>query len=369
MNTFEQAQQDAQAQQRVVVIGAGYSGLMAALRLSPHARVTLLDPVGHLTERVRLHEVAAGRPESEVTHPLDRFLRRTRITHHTGLAVSLDPAARTVTTDTGRVLSYDRLVYALGSTTRLPDRHAERLFTAESAPSLHKRLLDGPGQLAVVGGGLTGIEMAAELAERHGRDWQVRLLTSGTLAPGLSAKGRAHLRRTLASLGVRIEEGHRITDPDTVDADAVVWSASMVPHTTLAADAGLALNSLGRIDVDAAHRSVSHPEIYVSGDAGGTHRMSCAAALPMGSRVATSIIAEGRGKGPVAQPVSYVLQCISLGRRNGLVQSVRSDDSPRELVLTGKPAALVKEQICASTVKSLAFAARRPGAITLTPGF
>ncbi|MEU8891198.1 FAD-dependent oxidoreductase [Streptomyces sp. NPDC048442] len=357
-----------QTQQRIVVIGAGYSGLMAALRLSPHARVTLLDPVGHLTERIRLHEVAAGRPESEVAHPLTGFLRHTRITHHTGRAVALDPTARTVTTDTGRVLSYDRLVYALGSTTRLPDR-AERLFTAESAPSLHKRLLDGPGRLAVVGGGLTGIEMAAELAERYGRDWQVRLLTSDTLAPGVSAKGRAHLRTTLTSLGVRIEEGHRITDPDTVDADAVVWSASMVPNTGLAADAGLALNSHGRIDVDAAHRSVSHPEIYVAGDAGGTHRMSCQAALPMGSRIATSIIAEGRGKGPVAHPVSYVLQCISLGRRDGLVQSVRSDDSPRNLVLTGRPAAFVKEQICASTVKTMSLAARRPGAVPLTPGF
>ncbi|MFJ6696865.1 NAD(P)/FAD-dependent oxidoreductase [Streptomyces sp. NPDC091272] len=358
-----------QGRQRVVVLGAGYSGLMAALRVAPHAQVTLVDPVGHLTERVRLHEVAAGRPESEITHPLHDFLRHTRVTHHTARATSLDAAARTVTTDSGLVLPYDRLVYALGSSTRFPERAAERVFTAESAAALHKRLLDGPGRLAVVGGGLTGIEMAAELAERHGRDWQVRLLTSGEIAPSVSAKGRTHLRRALAGLGVRVEEGLRVDDPGSVDADAVVWSASMSPNTGLAASAGLALNSLGRVDVDAARRSLSHPEIYVAGDAGGTHRMSCAAALPMGSRIATSILAEGRGLDPVPKPVTYVLQCVSLGRHGGLVQSVRKDDSPRDLVLTGRPAAFVKEQICASTVKSLAFAARRPGAVGLSPGF
>ncbi|GAA3488282.1 NAD(P)/FAD-dependent oxidoreductase [Streptomyces cremeus] len=353
---------------RTLVIGAGYSGLMAALRLAPHVPVTLVDPVGHLTERIRLHEVAAGRPEAEVVHPLRRFLRHTRITHHTARATDLDPAARTVTLDTGLVLPYDRLVYALGSTTRLPAAHTERLFTAESAPALHKRLLDGPGRLAVVGGGLTGIETAAEIAERCGRDWQVRLLTSGGLAPGVSAKGRAHLHATLAALGVRVTEGARVDDPDAVDADVVVWSASMVPGTALAARAGLALNSLGRIDVDASRRSVSHPEIYVPGDAGGTQRMSCQAALPTGSRVASSILAEARGKAPDARPVAFVLQCVSLGRADGLVQSVRSDDSPRELTLTGKPAAFVKEQICRSTVRALALASRRPGALPAVPG-
>ncbi|MCX5199924.1 FAD-dependent oxidoreductase [Streptomyces sp. NBC_00237] len=355
MNTHTQ-------QQRVLVVGAGYSGLMAALRLSPHAHVTLLDPVGHLTERIRLHEVAAGRPESEVTHPLTaRFLRHTRITHHTGLAVALDPVARTVTTDSGQVMPYDRLVYALGSTTRLPAAHHERLFTAETAPALHKRLLDGPGRLTVVGGGLTGVEMAAELAERHGGGWEVRLLTSDELAPSVSDKGRAHLRKSLRALGVRVEEGTRVDDPADVDADAVLWSASMAANTGLAVAAGLALNSHGRIDVDAARRSVSYPEIYVAGDAGGTQRMSCQAALPLGTRVAASIVSEGRGRGPVARPISYVLQCVSLGRHDGLVQSVRRDDSPRRLVITGRAAAFVKEQICASTVTSLTLAARRAG--------
>lgn len=51
------------ARGRVVVLGGGYAGTMAALRLAPYARVTLVDPSDRFTERVRLHELAAGRPK------------------------------------------------------------------------------------------------------------------------------------------------------------------------------------------------------------------------------------------------------------------------------------------------------------------
>lgn len=69
----------------------------------------------------------------------------------------------------------------------------ERAFTAESAAALHKRLRDGPGTLAVLGGGLTGIERAAEVAESH-PGWQVRLLTGGVIGiPGRRVPpGRCH---------------------------------------------------------------------------------------------------------------------------------------------------------------------------------
>ncbi|MGW3568423.1 FAD-dependent oxidoreductase [Streptomyces sp. NPDC000941] len=54
--------------------------------------------------------------------------------------------------------------------------------------------------------------------------------------------------------------------PEEVDADAVLWAASMTANTELAARAGLDLDTAGRIRVDAALRSTSHPEIYAAGD-------------------------------------------------------------------------------------------------------
>ncbi|HCA87173.1 MAG TPA: pyridine nucleotide-disulfide oxidoreductase, partial [Streptomyces sp.] len=185
-------QQPGGAGHGVVVVGAGYAGMMAALRLAPHHRVTLVDPSERFTERIRLHELAAGRPGAG--HALADFLSGTKVAHVASRAVAIDTGGRSVRTDDGRELPYDRLVYALGSRTDTRGGalgSGDRAYTAETAAELRKRLLDGPGSLAVVGGGLTGIELAAELAEGH-PGWEVRLLTADEPGAGLSARGRAH---------------------------------------------------------------------------------------------------------------------------------------------------------------------------------
>ena len=380
--------------QHVIVIGAGYAGLMCALQLAPQVRVTLVNPAGHFTERVRSHELAAGRPD--ITHPLRDFLSPAGITQVPARVTGIDPGDRQVRTDDGRVLRYDRLVYALGSRTAgtgpggpdVPGTGASgpgapgtgargtgapgtgasgHVFTPESAAALRKRLLDGPGSLAVVGGGLTGIELAAELAEAE-PGWAVRMITAGPVGPGLSGRGRDHVRRVLAARGVRLDEGYRVAGRGDVGADVVVWAASMEARTELASGAGLALAG-GRIAVGPGLRSVSQPGIYAAGDAAasaspaaGPLRMACATALPTGAHAAQAVLADLRGGEPAPLRYRFYLQCISLGRHDGLVQLVHADDSPRGQIITGRPAAAVKEQIVAGTVRTLRLAVRHPGA-------
>jgi NADH dehydrogenase len=364
--------------QHVIVTGAGYAGLMCALQLAPAVRVTLVDPAGYFTERIRSHQRAADRPD--ITHPLSGFLGPAGITHVPARVTALGPGAGEIRTDDGQVLRYDRLVYALGSRTAGTDAgtwadtgagpgaaSAGHVFTPESAAELHKRLLDGPGSLAVVGGGLTGIELAAEIAETQPR-WAVRLVTAGLVGAGLSGPGRDHVRRVLAARGVGLDEGHHVAGPGEVDADVVVWAASMTARTELAAAAGLAMTG-DRIAVGPALRSLSHPGIYAAGDAAasaspaaGRLRMACATALPTGAHAARAVLADLRGEEAPPLRFRFHIQCISLGRRDGLVQRVHADDSPRRQVLTGRPAAGVKEQIVRSTLGALRLAVRHPGA-------
>ncbi|MFI0715591.1 hypothetical protein ACH4SK_34190 [Streptomyces inhibens] len=156
----------------------------------------------------------------------------------------------------------------------------------------------------------------------------------------------------------------------------MVWTTALRATDGLARDAGLDLDPVsGRIRVDAALRSAGHPDIYVAGDAAaarapraGALRMACATALPTGAHAAGAIIAESRGAEPEPLSFGFVVQCVSLGRHDGLIQPVRADDTPRERVLTGRPAARVKEQVVRSTVRFLKLAARRPAAIRLIPG-
>lgn len=381
----------------VVVLGGGYAGVTAALRLAPHCRVTLVEAREHFVERIRLHQLAAG-GRASVSHPYAELLAGSGVRHLAGRAVSLDPASSDVEVevDGGErlTLGYDRLVYALGSRTAVPahvlaesssagsgsagsgsagsssagsaqgDPEASRCYTAETASELARVLADRRGRLAVVGGGLTGIEMASELAESH-PGWEIRLLTAGSLAPTLSARGRAHIRVVLERLGVRVEEGTAVSAPDEIDADAVLWSASMMPNTGLAAAAGLELDDRGRIRVDAALRSASHPGIVVAGDAGSGWRMACATAMPTGVHAAGTVLREVRGEAARPFRLRYVTACLSLGRSDALLQPLHTDDRPRGRVLTGRPAVWAKEAIVAGTIGTLRVAARRPSVLRM----
>lgn len=367
--------QDTIAANQVVVVGAGYAGLRAALQLAPFVQVTLVAPDDHFTERVRLHEKAAGRPD--VTHSLRTILRDTGVTHVAALVTRIDTAAAEAHTDAGHVLRYDRLVYALGSRTGgigLTGTAEQRAFSAESAAELYKRLRDGSGSLTVVGGGPTGVELATELAESH-PGWTVGLVTGGEIVPSVGAKGRAHVRSALLDRRVRVEEGRHVGGPDEIDADVVVWAGSMVPNTELAVAAGIATDSRNQISVDPALRSLSHPHIYATGDtaavetpAAGRIRMACATALPLGAHAALSVVRDLRGQEPKPFTFGYAAQCISLGRHDALFQLVAKDDSPRTRVLTGRPGALVKEQIVRTTVRTIRLDARHPRVARHIPG-
>jgi NADH dehydrogenase FAD-containing subunit len=212
----------------------------------------------------------------------------------------------------------------------------------------------------VVGGGLTGIEAATELAETY-PDRTVRLLTGGTLGPALSERGQDHLYRTFDRLDIRLHEhtqvakvaadGLLLENGEHVGADVVVWTTGFrVPQ--LAREAGLAVSGNGRVLVDGTMRSVSHPDVYAVGDAAAAHnpdgrelRMGCG---PGGLAAACAVRAIGdrlAGRTPRQLRVEFDGQCISLGRKEGLVQYSGSDGGPVGPMLTGRAAAMVKEGI------------------------
>ncbi|GAB3806918.1 hypothetical protein GCM10027605_36000 [Micromonospora zhanjiangensis] len=105
--------------------------------------------------------------------------------------------------------------------------------------------------------------------------------------------------------------------------------------------------------VDDTMRSVSHPEVYAIGDAAyamGANdtplRMSCASGVPMAWQGADSIAARLTGGKLPHVPLRYYNQCISLGRREGLIQYVTADDRSVPTALTGRLAARYKEVVC-----------------------
>ncbi|MFT4087715.1 MAG: dehydrogenase, partial [Gordonia sp. (in: high G+C Gram-positive bacteria)] len=110
----------------------------------------------------------------------------------------------------------------------------------------------------------------------------------------------------------------------------------------------------GRLTVDECLRSVGDQRIFAAGDAAAVPgaRMSCQAALPQGAYVADAIARIARGKEPKPFSMSYVSQNVSLGRRNGVIQVSKRDDTPTRFWYGGRAAATTKETVCKSTVWS-----------------
>ncbi|WP_328311384.1 FAD-dependent oxidoreductase [Streptomyces sp. NBC_00442] len=359
-------------QHEVLVLGAGYAGLSAAIQLAARTRkrgnlrVTVVGAHDTFTERLRLHMTATGQDTAELSIP--ELLAGTGAHFVRGWVTAVDAGAKTVRVDDDRVLRYDTLVYGLGSiadTASVPGvaDHAHLLDDPQGAAALARRLArQGGGTVAVVGSGLTGVEAAAEIAERH-PEYQVVLLGRREPGAGLHPKARAHLDASLARLGVLVRcgvevakvlpDGVALKDGSGVPAAAVLWTGG-TRVSPLAAAAGLTVDERGRVVTDGTLRSVSHPDVYAVGDAAavrqgyGMMHGTCQSGMPTGVHAALSILRVLAGKEPKPFRFGYYHTPVSLGRGDAVVQFTRPDGSPRRIVLTGRRAARYKETVTAS---------------------
>ncbi|EID16205.1 NAD(P)/FAD-dependent oxidoreductase [Mycolicibacterium phlei] len=362
----------------IVVIGGGYAGVMAANRLAPHAVVTLVNPRPRFVERIRLHQLVAG--NDDAVAEFGAVLGDTvRVVVDT--AERIDTDTRTVALASGAELPYDYLVYAVGSTGEVPAavpgaaEFAYPISELEQAQRLAERLAEVPATapVVVVGGGLTGIETAAELAEA-GRP--VTMVTD-VFGPSLADSGRRSVAKRLARLRVTVLDGSAVAevtpehvvlaDGRRVPSGVTVWTAGFgVPG--LAAASGLATDALGRLRTDETLTSVSDPHVVGAGDAVAPSdrpwRMSCQAALPLGAQAANTVLARLAGEAPAAVNHAMAGQCISVGRRAGVFQFADVDDTPKRWYIGGRTGAIVKEQVCRFTLKWIRGEADKPGSYT-----
>ncbi|MGW8400713.1 NAD(P)/FAD-dependent oxidoreductase [Streptomyces lydicus] len=357
---------------RVLVLGAGYAGMSAAIQLAARlkghqdVRVTLVNAQERFTERMRLHMTGTGQPLAELSIP--DLLAGTGAQFLRGWVTAVDADARTVRIDDDRILHYDTLVYGLGGvadTVAVPgvEDHAYTLNSAQDAEVLADRLARlGSGTVVVAGNGLTGIESAAEIAEQY-PGLNVVLLGRGEPGASMNPKVKTYLHSALERLGVQARSGAEVVKvlPDAVElaggeslpADVVLWTSG-TRVSPLAAAAGLTVDEDGRIVTDAALRSVSHPEVYAVGDAAairqgyGVMHGTCQGGMPTGVHAAVSIFRVLTGKHAKPFRFGYYHTPLSLGRHDAVVQFTRPDDSPRRIYLTGRMAARYKEAVTAS---------------------
>jgi len=324
---------------RLVIIGAGFAGMYAALsaaRLREIQGVTpekleiaLVAPEPTLVVRPRLYE---PKPET-LTAPLLDVLKAIDVVYVQGNVETIDTKSRTVgivaANGAKKNLSYDRLVVATGSRLFRPNipglaEHGFSVDSLDDALALDKHLhglaerpaVNGRDTIVVAGGGFTGIEAATEMPSRLreilGKNARTRVVIverNNAIAPDMGEGPRPVIEDALRKLGVETRLGAGVASLDAsgvtlssgehIETETVIWAAG-IRAAPLTAQIPAERDNFGRLLVDRDLRVPGIQGVFATGDAaraacddeGNYALMSCQHATRMGAFAGNNAAAE-----------------------------------------------------------------------------
>lgn len=320
---------------RITVLGGGYGGIAFIKKLTAKradVAVTLIDRNAYHTVLTEVHQVAAGNRAPETIRipfaEMDgfRFIQAE--------VTGLNPDRREILTTAGPV-EYDTLILALGGVDTdfgVPGlrQHTLMLHGMRDALAIRDRLnaLPADAPVVIAGGGLTGVELAAEIGLRRGSTSNITLVEGApTLLPQLPGVLQRGARRRLGALGVNVLTGAKIarvdeqmvhfTDGSALPFALMVWACG-VHANPLIAQFGIPTDRGGRATVD-QYLQTELPDVYALGDSAATGLAPTAqAAVQQGANLAEHMATLLRGEVRPLRPVQMRGTLVDLGHVFGV---------------------------------------------------
>ena len=279
------------SKQKILVIGNGMVGhkFLEAIAAQPEAagyEITTFCEESRLAyDRVHLTEFFSGRSADDLSLVEPGFYEANNIRVLLGdKAVSIDRSAKTVTSEQGETLPYDKLVLATGSfpfVPPIPGHKRDNCFVYRTIEDLEaiRAGAEGGSVGVVIGGGLLGLEAAKALKDL-GLTTHVVEFAPRLMAVQVDDGGGAMLRQKIEELGVQVHTGkntqniedgdkhfHKMTfaDGDVIETDVLLFSAGIRPQDHLAREFDLEVGERGGIVVN-DYCQTSDPHIYAIGE-------------------------------------------------------------------------------------------------------
>lgn len=279
----------------VVLVGGGHAHalVLRAWAMNPvaGARITVINPHPTAPYTGMLPGYVAGHyTREELDIDLVKLARFADARFVLGLATAIDPEAQTVTVPGRPPIPYDVCSIDIGITSEMPTLAG---FTKNATPakpldnfadtwtayvnSVAAERPDDDPQIAVIGGGIGGIELAMAMQHRlkkNGRSAEVTVIDGGTILREVGEAARLELTEVLDERGINRRENCAVTQVDPngvlladgtfVEADFIVGVAGARPYEWVE-DIGVETDK-GFITIDDTLRSVSHRSIFAVGD-------------------------------------------------------------------------------------------------------
>lgn len=320
----------------LVILGGGYGGLSAAVKLlggyiPDDVMIILIDRMPYQGLKTEYYALASGsvsEMDIRTSFPLDP-----RLTLYFSEVNRIDLANKLVELNGEDWISYDWLIISLGCVDLFRDipgarEYAHSIQSLSSARQTYQKIFEVKpyGQVTIVGGGLSGVEVASELRENR-PDLRIRILDRGpSILSAFPESLQEYVRQWFLKHDVemrshislsRIEEGLLHNRQEPIRTDITIWTAGIQPSPVIQ-QLDLQKDAMGRVVINKYHQVPTYPEVFVVGDCASLpYAPSAQAAGSQGKQVAEVLQAFWKNETPKLPALKVKGVLGSLGKSAG----------------------------------------------------
>lgn len=323
---------------RLVLLGGGYGGIRIVQRLLASHIPTALEII--LVDREPFHclkteyyALAAGTvSDQDVRVP---FPEHPKLSFLFGEVTDIDlDNKQIIIKEEDEPLAFDELVIGLGSEDKYHDvpgaaKHTLSIQSIDQTRDTSQTFSNLPpdGVVAIVGAGLSGVELASELRESR-PDLKIKLYDRGeTILSDFPKRLSRYVEKWFVDHGVevishsnitKVEENTLYNDDEPIEVDAVVWTAGIQPHH-LVRELPVEKDDNNRVILTEHHHLPGNPDVYVVGDCASLpHAPSAQLAEEQAEQIVTVMLKKWNNEElPTLPPMKLKGVLGSLGPKHG----------------------------------------------------
>ncbi|MCH1625531.1 NAD(P)/FAD-dependent oxidoreductase [Ferdinandcohnia quinoae] len=322
----------------LVILGGGYGGMRILQRLLPNQlpegfQITLVDRVPYHCLKTEYYALAAGAISDQ--HVRVAFPEHPRLQIKYGEITNIDLDAKLIHFDNQEPLSYDDLVIGLGCEDKFHNvpgakEHSCSIQTIDSSRLTYQKVNNlAPGStVAIVGAGLSGVELASELHESR-PDLRIKLLDRGNhILSAFPERLSEYVENWFDFRGVEIINNANITsveekvlfnNDEPVECDVIVWTAGIQP-SKIVQQLDVEKDAGGRVVLTKQHNLPNDEHVYVVGDCASLpHAPSAQLAEGQAEQIVQVLVKRWNNEEPPSEFPPIKLKGIlgSLGKKHG----------------------------------------------------